>query len=124
MIINSISFGRANHHYKSPLKTLFKEGQMPTVTKGFYGEIITPRNVSLEHLQPFSRCQRNDLNNLVLASKKANNARGCKALREFFNPEAAKNYLEQFRDINIPGKFNGNQYIQMITKRLHDMHLF
>ena len=69
MITNSISFGRANHHYQSALKTLFKEGKFPSVTRGFYGEIITPKNVSLEHLKPFSTCGRNDLNNLVNQGK-------------------------------------------------------
>ena len=124
MITNSISFGRANHHYQSPLKTLFKEGKFPSVTRGFYGEIITPRNVSLEHLKPFSSCRRNDLSNLVLASKRKNTARGCGNLSNYFNPTAAQAYLEQFRDIHIPGKFDGNSYINMITRKLRDMSLF
>ena len=97
---------------------------LPTVTKGFYGDIITPQNVSLEHLKPYNICQRSDLSNLVLASKRNNGARGQNDLKDFFNPEAAKEYLEQFRDVHIPGKFDGNNYIKMITRKLNDMRLF
>jgi len=47
---SNVSFG-----YNSPLKTLFKKGKLPTVTKGFYGGTLTNKTVSLEHLIPHSQ---------------------------------------------------------------------
>ena len=48
-VCNCVSFG-----YSSPLKTLFKKGKLPSVTKGFYGGTLTKDTVSLEHLKPHS----------------------------------------------------------------------
>ena len=44
-----VSFG-----YTSILKTHWKNGLMPTVTKGLYGDELTQENVSLEHIKPHS----------------------------------------------------------------------
>ena len=60
-----ISFG-----YTSILKTHWKNGLMPTVTKGLYGDELTLENVSLEHIKPHSWSGTTDLYNLALASKK------------------------------------------------------
>ncbi len=109
--------------YKSILKTLFKEGNLPSVTKGFYGGNINRNNVSLEHLKPRYGGGRTELSNLVLATKRRNMARGNRKLRDFINPEAAIAYLNQFKDVKV-GKFNGNDYIRMITKRLKEMNIF
>lgn len=113
----SPSFG-ATH---SALKTLWKKRKLPTVTRGFYGDYLTRTNLSLEHLALASRSGRSDLSNLVLASKRKNFARGSRPLWEVINLQAAKEYLSQFRGISIQGKFNGESYIKMITRRLKNM---
>ncbi len=46
--------------YKHPLKTLYKKGQLP-IKRGFYGEIITPKTVSLKHLKPISQGGKTEL---------------------------------------------------------------
>ena len=107
---NNTTFG-----YSHPLKTAWKRGQIPQVKRGFYGEKLTQRNVSLEHLLPISQGGKTQLNNLVLATKEANNARGDKPLSEFINYKAMGQYLDQFKNIKIKG-FNGNKYIEMILK--------
>lgn len=108
--LNNTAFG-----YSHPLKTAWKRGQIPQVKRGFYGEKLTQRNVSLEHLLPISQGGKTQLNNLVLATKEANNARGDKPLSEFINYKAMGQYLDQFKNIKIKG-FNGNKYIEMILK--------
>ena len=107
---STISFG-----YQHVLKDLFKSGEMPTVTKGLYGNPINKKNVTLEHLQPHSKGGRTDLSNLALVSKEANNARGNKPLNEFLDKEMLESYLAQF-NFSLPGKFNGFQYQEMIRK--------
>ena len=103
--------------YSSPLKTLYKQGKLPSVKYGFYGDRLKPKNVSLEHLKAKSKGGKSCLSNYVLASRTKNSARGNASIHEFFNPEAAKRYLLQFVDVKIP-KFDGNKYIQMILKTL------
>ena len=108
---NSQIFG-----YSHPLKTLYRKGKLP-VKYGFYGDRLTQKNVSLEHLKPFSKGGKTELNNLVLASKQKNQARGNADIRYFANKETIIKYLSQFIDVKIKG-FNGNKYINDIIKTL------
>ena len=85
------------------------------VKKGFYGEKLTKKNVSLEHLKPISQGGKTQWQNLVLADNKINNARGDKPLSEYINFKAMGEYLEQFVNIKVKG-FDGNKYIAMILE--------
>ena len=105
--------------YNSPLKTLYRKGKLP-VKYGFYGDILTQKNVSLEHLKPFSKGGKTELNNLVLASKQKNMARGNADIRNFANKETIIKYLSQFIDIKI-NDFDGNKYIKAIIKTLTNL---
>lgn len=116
-ITNSISFG--SHH--SVLKTLWKKGLLPTVKKGFYGEVLTSGNISLEHLALFSATGNNRLSNLVLSSEETNHARGSSPLWKIINIIAAKDYLTQFKGVHVVGKFDGDNYVNMITKTLKNI---
>ena len=113
--VNPISFG-----YRSPLKTLWREGKMPTVTKGFYGDTLTQSNLSLEHLKAHSKGGKTCLSNLVLASKQKNQARSNFNIKEFFDKQKAIEYLNQFIDIKLKD-FNGNSYIKGIVKTLRNL---
>ena len=101
--------------YSHQLKTLWKKGQLSQVRYDFYGELLTKRNISLEHLKPISKKGKTEWSNLVLASNKINNARGDKPLKDFINFKAMANYLEQFKNIKVNG-FDGNKYIAMILE--------
>lgn len=101
--------------YSHYLKTMYKKGQLPQVKKGFYGETLNAKNVSLEHLNPISKGGKTELSNLVLAHKDINNKRSDKPLGEFLNLKAMSAYLEQFKNLKI-GKFDGNKYIAMILE--------
>ena len=105
--------------YNSPLKTLYRKGELP-VKYGFYGDILTQKNVSLEHLKPYSKGGKTELSNLVLASKQKNQARGNSDIRNFANKETIIKYLSQFIDIKIKG-FDGNKYINGIIKTLTNL---
>lgn len=113
--ISSISFG-----YSHPLKTLYKNGKLPTVTKGFYGDVLDLTNVSLEHLKPKSKGGQSTLANYVLASVKKNGTRGNSDIRSYFDPESAKTYLDQFVNVKEK-KLNGPKYIEMILKTLENL---
>lgn len=114
-VSQGITFG-----YNSPLKTLWRKGKLPTVTKGFYGDVLTQSNVSLEHLKAHSKGGRTCLNNLVLASKEKNQARGCTDIKTHFNKEKALEYLSQFIDVKLKD-FNGDLYIKGIVKTLRNL---
>ena len=73
---NPIPFG-----YTTVLSKLFEEGQLPNVTKGFYGgELnIDPKSLqraSNEQLQPKSLGGSTQLFNIVLATVENNGKRG------------------------------------------------
>lgn len=108
---DSITFG-----YSNILKTLFKKGKLP-VKYGFYGDELTKKTVTLEHLKPRSKGGKTELCNLVLASANKNQERGNRPLSEMLNWECVGRYLEQFRNIHV-GDFNGNRYIQMILRTI------
>lgn len=112
---NAITFG-----YHSPLKTLYKKGQMPKVIYGFYGDKLTPKNVTLEHLLPHSKGGASELDNFVLASKQNNLARGNDDIRKFANKECIVHYLSQFMGIKLP-HFNGDKYIKGILQTLEKL---
>ena len=111
---NSPTFG-----YSHQLKTLYRQGNL-LVKYGFYGDRLTQKNVSLEHLKPFSKGGKTELSNLVLASKQKNQARGNADIRNFANKETIIKYLSQFIDVKIKG-FDGNKYINGIIKTLTNM---
>ena len=102
--------------YNSPLKTLWRKGELP-VRYGFYGDRLTQKNISLEHLKPHSKGGKTELSNLVLASKQKNQARGNADIRNFANKETIAKYLSQFIDVKTKD-FDGNKYINGIIKTL------
>ena len=111
---NSPTFG-----YSNQLKTLYRQGKLP-IKYGFYGDRLTQKNVSLEHLKPHSKGGKTELSNLVLASKQRNQVRGNADIRNFANKETIIKYLSQFIDVKIKG-FDGNKYINGIIKTLTNM---
>lgn len=108
----SPSFG-----YSHKLKTMWKNDELPTVIKGFYGDTLTKSTVTLEHLKPKSKGGKNTLSNYVLASKRRNELRGNRDITRYATSENVINYLTQFLNVEKEG-FNGNAYIDMILKTL------
>lgn len=119
MNITAIQY-QPTFQYSSPLKTLWRKGKLPSVKYGIYGDILTQKNVSLEHLQPHSKGGRTKLSNLVLASKRNNQKRGNQDIKEFLTPESLMRYLRQFRDIKV-NDFDGNRYIIEVVKTIGDL---
>ena len=113
MYISNITF----EGYNSILKTNWRKGKLPSVKYGFYGDKLTQCNLSLEHLHPHSKGGKTELSNLVLASQEKNNLRGSRNIKQFADKQTVLFYLEQFRDIRIPG-FDGNKYIRNIKATL------
>ena len=106
-----------NFQYSSPLKTLWRKGKLPSVKYGFYGDVLTQKNVSLEHLKAHSKGGKTNLTNLVLASKAKNNARGNESIKDYLTVENVVMYLKQFKDIRIKD-FDGNKYIAGVLATL------
>lgn len=113
MQVQAVSF----KSYNSILKTAWKQGQLPTVQRGIYGNILTSDNISLEHIIPHSLGGATRLNNLMLAEKTANAKRGIKPLMEVISYEQLMDYLKQFIGIKIK-RFNGDEYIREILKTI------
>ncbi|MCM1338965.1 MAG: HNH endonuclease [Muribaculaceae bacterium] len=109
---NSPTFG-----YSHQIKTLYKKGQFPQVRWGIYGERLTQKNVTLEHLHPISQGGKTELGNLALTSREMNNKRGDKPLRDFLNLTTMAKYLEQFKNLKVKG-FDGNEYIKKILENI------
>lgn len=106
--------------YSHQLKTLYKRGQLPQVKYGIYGDRLTQKNVTLEHLQPISRKGKTELGNLALASQEINNRRGDKPLKDFLNFKALAKYLDQFKNLKV-GSFDGNEYIKKILETIGEL---
>lgn len=115
--VKTISFG-----YKSIVKTLYKQGQLPQVTKDIYGKVLTPDNVTLEHIIPKCKKGASNLKNYALATAKANQERSSDPLLKHTTIENIKAYLEQFKGINKP-QFNGDEYIKGVTNTLRRINI-
>lgn len=106
--------------YNSILKTLYKQGKLPEVKFGFYGDKLTKDNCSVEHLRCKCEGGTTAQSNVVLASKRMNNARGNRPLREVFNFKAAMTYIEQFFGIRRKG-FNGDLYAKSVLRTIFEL---
>ena len=115
-----ITFG-----YRHPIKTMWLKGRLPWLQYGFYGEKLTKRNISIEHLKPVAafteecggdkaKAQKlsTTWDNVVLASNRNNNLRGCDPLSSVIDYEAMGKYLQQFKGKYIPGFGPGEKYIK------------
>ena len=111
----TITFG-----YSSPVKTLYKKGKLPSVIYDFYGDKLTVKNCTVEHLKCVAYGGKTTLDNVVLSTANKNQERGIRDLKEVFSWENAGRYLEQFKDVVI-GKFNGNEYIKGILKTINEL---
>lgn len=119
MIITPITGTEPSFGYNHPLKTMFKKGQLP-LKRGFYGDPINNKTVSLEHLLPVSKGGKTTLDNLVLASKQKNTERGNQPLSRYFNPEAFVNYINEVSKIKTK-LFDGREYAAMIMKTVEKL---
>lgn len=118
---SNISFG-----YSHPLKTLWQRGKLPSVTHGLYGDKLTKKNCTLEHLKCYSYSKDNNLRNLTLATKYKNNLRSNEDIRKYLTPKMAYKYLLQFKDVVVEHKnyiLDGNMYIRMIINTLEQLGL-
>lgn len=111
---DNVTFG-----YQHRLKTLYKKGLLP-FKYGFYGGRLTVHNVSLEHLLPYSKGGKTELNNLVLATKENNSSRGNKDIIPFLDETNITNYLKQFVNVKLKD-FDGNKYIQSILRTINKL---
>lgn len=116
MLVQGVPPYNPNFQYSSPLKTLWRKGKLP-VKYGFYGDVLTQRNLSLEHLKAHSKGGKTNLTNLVLASKAKNNARGNRSIKDYLTVENVVRYLKQFKDVKLKD-FDGNKYIAGIVATL------
>lgn len=114
-----------NFGYHHPLKTAWVRGKLPWLHYGFYGEELTKKNVSIEHLQPVADFKKSygeekakrlatTWENVVLASNRINNLRGCEPLSSVIDYEAMEKYLQQFEGKYIDGFGPGEKYIRGI----------
>lgn len=103
--------------YSNVLKTQWMKGNLKSVKKGFYGDTLTKKNITLEHLKPHSQGGKTSLENLVLASKQKNWLRGCEDLRKYASKKGIIEYLIQFMGIRLKN-FNGDEYIANIVETL------
>lgn len=117
MLVQGVPPYNPNFQYSSPLKTLWRKGKLPSVKYGFYGDVLTQKNVSLEHLKAHSKGGKTNLTNLVLASKAKNNARGNDAIDDYLEVNNLVRYLKQFKDIRLKD-FDGNKYIAGVLATL------
>lgn len=111
---NELSFG-----YSHPFKKLYLSKKLE-INKGFYGGKITKKNFSFEHLKCHCFGGKTALDNLVVATKENNNARGNKPLKDFINFKYMEEYLAQFQDVVVDW-FNGNKYIKSIRETVRNI---
>lgn len=96
--------------YHSPLKTAWKQGRLPTVTKGIYRKPLKKETISVEHILPYSLGGKTTIDNVFIADKFENSKRGIKPISEVITYKDLFDYYSQFIDVKTKG-FNGNDYI-------------
>lgn len=82
--------------------------------------MLTKDTVSLEHITPVSQGGKTVLDNLALATKENNSARGNEDIGKFLTFEMIRNYLSQFKDVKVNG-FDGNQYIMELRRKFDEL---
>lgn len=107
-----ISFGYS--HY---LKNLYKKGLIKP-KYGIYGDKLTKKNVTLEHILCRSKGGETELNNLALATSRMNNARGDKPLSDFLSAEGLAYYCDYFMHIKLP-ELDGVKYIKGLLETIN-----
>ena len=101
--------------FRSNVKGLYKQGKLPSVTTGLYGDQLTKENVTDEHVVPKSKGGTKKDGNTALATAQSNFERGNKSLSEVLTEEAAEAYLKQFEGVKIPEDgFDGDAYIRSL----------
>ena len=103
--------------YSNELKTLYKKGLLPTVKVDAGGNLLTKKNVSLDHVIAISKGGKSYTGNYMLATKDFNSRRGNDPLIWWTTMENLIRYLKQFVGIRV-GRFIGNEYIAEILKTL------
>lgn len=104
--------------YKSPLKTAWRKGLLPNVKYDIYGNKLTKKNITLEHIIPHSQGGKTKLDNLFLATKEANQKRGIRPIKEIITIENIIQYLNQF--VGVKNFYiDGEQYIEGILRRFN-----
>ncbi len=102
---------------KSILINYWRNGALPSVKRGLYGDILTPQNVSQEHILPASKGGRAGVYNIALATNDNNCIRNDLPLAKFLTRHQAEEYLKQFKNINLTD-FNGNTYIEKVRETI------
>jgi len=110
--INPITFG-----YKSVLKTEWRKGNMPTVKKDIYGDVLIKGEETIEHIIPKSKGGKSNLSNYALANAGNNFRRSNFDLDSFTSSDIVKSYLKQFEGLKLPN-FDGDEYIKNLIKTL------
>lgn len=105
---------------KNVLKKEWLKGNLPSVKKGIYGGILTPENISLEHVNCKCFGGKTKTFNLALATQEFNNLRGNQPLKDFLDKDVFVQYLEQFEKVSLPN-FNGKDYIKGLIKTVIDV---
>lgn len=103
--------------YNHQLKTLFKKGKIK-LKYDFYGDKLTKKNCTLEHVECVCDGGKTVTGNVVLATARMNNARGNKPLSEFINAEALARYCDYFLHFKIP-EFDGVKYIKELLETIN-----
>lgn len=104
-----IAFG-----YKSVLKTYWREGKLPTVTKDIYGKPLI--EATIEHIRPRSKRGKSNLFNYALANPQDNFKRGSDPIMEHTTFENVYNWFKQFVDVKLPN-LDGQTYIKNTAKK-------
>lgn len=105
--------------FQSHLKDLYKKGKIK-VDYGLYGDRLTKKNVTDEHLKPRSWGGGNEESNIALASFSTNTRRGNRPIEQYLTYSMLRQYLKQFIDVKVDG-FDGNKYIEGIRKTITEL---
>lgn len=114
-MIQPITFG-----HKSIIKTLYKNGELPTVVKDIYGKKLSADTVTLEHIIPKSKGGKSNLKNYALANAEDNFRRSSENIMKHTTKANINEYLGQFVGV-VKKNFNGDEYIKSIKNLFKTM---
>lgn len=114
---NSLEQQQPTFAYSNELKTLYKDGLLPSVKVDVMGNKLTKKNATLDHIIPKSKGGKSETGNYMLAERKFNTKRGTDPLKDWMTMEGLIKYLNQFVGV-VVGKFKGNEYIAEVLRTL------
>lgn len=104
--------------YNSKLKIMYRQGKLPKDLIDMGGNKLNQKNLSVDHIIPFSKGGPTKDDNLVLTTKQFNNMRGNRPILEVTTKENIIKWVNQYLQLGTIDGFDFIKYVQQILNKM------